>query len=122
MARLRLSTLRRWALALPGTVEAPHHQLGSFRVGGRIFASFDLQGQHLRLFVDEDQRQRALALYPGFVDKLLWGGKVVGLQLALADATPAAARSLLQQAWHDKADKAARAAFTAGRGSGVTGT
>lgn len=116
MPGLSLQRVRRWALALPGAAESPHHRLGSFRVAGRIFATFDLDGRQLRLFVDEDQRQRALALYPGFVDKLLWGGKLVGLQLALAEASPAATQALLQQAWRAKAGKAELAAFDAGQG------
>jgi hypothetical protein len=102
---MNLDAVRRLALALPEATEAPHFTSTSFRVGGKIFATAPPAGDALHLFVTDDERERALALYPGCASKLLWGGKVVGVRLALADAPPAAVRELLQLAWRRKAPK-----------------
>jgi hypothetical protein len=106
---MNLATLRRLALGLPDVREAPHHQLTSFRVRGRIFATAPRTGGHAHLFVDETTRERSLALYPAFVDRLLWGGKVVGLRVALADAPPRVVTGLVRAAWQHKAPPAPRA-------------
>jgi hypothetical protein len=50
-------------------------------------------------------RRLALALQPGCTDKLLWGGKVVGVRVMLAKAPTAFVRELLAQAWRRKAPK-----------------
>jgi hypothetical protein len=66
----------------------PHHAYSSFRVKGKIFVTVPPGGEHIHAFVDYNERDRAIALYPHFVEKLLWGGKVVGLRVRLPDATP----------------------------------
>jgi hypothetical protein len=38
----------------------------------------------------------------------MWGGKFVGVRVALADAPAAAVKQLLQQAWEHKAPKSLR--------------
>jgi hypothetical protein len=86
-------------------VEAPHHDFTSFRVGGRIFATAPPNGEALHLFVDADQRDRALALAPQAIETLHWGGKVVGLRVALALVKPTLVRELLTQAWRRRAPK-----------------
>ena len=48
----------------------------------------------------------ALAMHPAFVEKLLWGGKVVGVRIALAAASPSVVKHLVQRAWANKAPKA----------------
>lgn len=97
--------VRSLALALPHAVEQPHFDLSSFRVGGKIFATLPADQLTLRVFVDEPQRESALALYPDIVDKLLWGSKVCGLSIRLAAARPAMMKALLRQAWAAKAPK-----------------
>jgi hypothetical protein len=102
---MKLADARRIALALPESVEAPHHDFTSFRVGGRIFATAPPGGEALHVFVEADQRDRALALAPETLEPLRWGGKVVGLRVTLAHARPALVRELLSQAWARRAPR-----------------
>lgn len=95
---MKLQTARTAALALPDAVEAPHHDHASFRVRGRIFATVPPGGEVVHVFVAEPDRERALALHPGFAAALRWGGKVVGLRVTLAEADPVAVKTLLRQA------------------------
>lgn len=104
---MKLDAVRFAALALPDTTEAPHHHFGSFRVRGRIFVTVPPGQQHIHVFLDEMDRERALALHPGFTEKLLWGGKVVGVRVVLADAEPEAMTMLLRQAHAFQAAKPA---------------
>lgn len=90
---------------LPEVTSAPHHELGSFRVRGRIFATFPPNGEHIHAFVPEQHREQALAMYPAFAEKLRWGGKVVGVRIALSAASPSAVKELLLRAWESKAPK-----------------
>ena len=98
--------VRRLALALPDATEAPHFQYTSFRVRGKIFATMPPTGDVLHLFLAETAREQALALHAAFVDKLLWGGKVVGVRVALAKADARVVTALLRRAWEAKAPKA----------------
>jgi hypothetical protein len=102
---VKLAQVRRYALSLPQTTEKPHFHYTSFRVRGKIFATALPEGEHLHIFVGDDEREAALALYPAFVEKLLWGKKVAGIRVALATAQPAAVRVMLRQAWSRKAPK-----------------
>lgn len=103
---MKLAAVRTIALSLPEVTEEPHHHFGSFRVRGRIFVTVPPDGEHIHVFVPEDVREQALALYPGFTEKLLWGGKAQGVRVALATAVPGAVKSLVLQAWRSKAPKA----------------
>ncbi len=97
---------RRLALAMPEAAEAPHFAFASFRVRGRIFATMPPDGLHAHLFVDETTRESTLALAADGVEALHWGGKVVGLRVALATATRATVVHLLDAAWRKKAPRA----------------
>ena len=99
---MKYETVRRFALALADTTEVPHHHFGSFRVKGRIFVTVPPDREHLHVFVSEPDREVALALHPGFTEKLLWGGKVVGVKVALAHAEAAAVKALVRQAYEYK--------------------
>jgi hypothetical protein len=103
---VKFATLRTYALSLPEVTEEPHHQSGSFRVRGKIFVTIPPEQTHVHVFVSEEQRERALTIYPEFTEKLLWSGKVVGLRLTLANAPSAVAKQLIRQAWENKAPKA----------------
>lgn len=103
---MNLDTIRRFALSLPEAAEQPHFELTSFRVRGKIFATAPADGGHLNVFVEETTREQALALHGGFVDKLFWGRKAVGLRVTLARATPAVVEALLREAWARKAPRA----------------
>ena len=93
------------ALSLPEAVEAPHFDYASFRVGGRIFATMPPDGHHLHAFVDEEERQRALALHPACVEALHWGKRVLGLRVDLRQADAALVTRLLVRAWARKAPR-----------------
>ncbi len=103
---MKLATVRKQALALPEVTEEPHHQFGSFRVRGKIFVTMPPDHQHIHVFVSEEKREKALSLYPEFVEKLLWGGKVVGVRVSLPRAQASAVKSLVRQAWEYKAPMA----------------
>ncbi|MDE2370837.1 MAG: MmcQ/YjbR family DNA-binding protein [Burkholderiales bacterium] len=76
--------------------------MSSFRVRGRIFVTFPPAADHIRVFVDEIERDKALAMHPEFVSKLLWGGKVAGLRIDLESAQPAVVKALVTAAWEHK--------------------
>jgi hypothetical protein len=100
-----LDRVRHHALSLPETVEQPHFDYTSFRVRGKIFATAPPDGQHLHVFVGEEQRELALAVHSAFVEKLWWGGKVAGLRVDLARADGKVVNELVRQAWARKAPK-----------------
>ncbi|HRO25992.1 MAG TPA: MmcQ/YjbR family DNA-binding protein, partial [Luteimonas sp.] len=102
------------ALTLPDAVEAPHFDYASFRVGGRIFATMPPDGRHLHVFVDEEDRQRTLALHPDCVEALHWGQRVLGLRLDLHAADATLATRLLVHAWARKAPKRLLPSLSAG--------
>ena len=103
---MKLAQARRLALALPEAAEAPHFDYTSFRVRGKIFATAPPAGDALHLFLAETAREQALALHGAFVEKLLWGGKVVGVRVALGKADAKVVKALLKLAWEAKAPKA----------------
>ena len=103
---MHFATLRKFAMSLPGVTEEPHHHYGSFRVRGKIFVTVPPDKEHVHLFISEEGREQALAMYPRFTEKLLWGGKVVGLRVHLATAESPAVKRLVHQAWQHKAPKA----------------
>ena len=87
---MTLTQVRKIALALPEVEEAPHFDRTSFRVRNKIFVTAKPTEPYIQVFVGEEHREPALAMHPGCMEKLVWGGKVVGLRIALPTA-PAAA-------------------------------
>jgi hypothetical protein len=112
---MKFTAVRAFALALPDVTEEPHHQFGSFRVRGKIFVTFPPDQEHVHVFAPELRREQALSMYPAFVEKLHWGGKVVGVRIALAQAEAAVVKALIRSAWEHKAPKALQAAQQASR-------
>ena len=102
---MKLEAVRRYALSLDAVTEEPHHEMSSFRVRGRIFVTVPPAGDAIHVFVEEGDRERALASYPEWAGKLLWGGKVVGLRIVLAAAAPAAVKALVLRAHEARARK-----------------
>ena len=102
---MNIAQVRRYALAFAEVTEEPHFHYSSFRVRGKIFATVPPEGDHLHVFVAEEARELALALEPGFLEKLYWGKRIVGLRVALAKAKPKMVAKLLNQAWSRKAPK-----------------
>jgi hypothetical protein len=102
---VRFATVRTFARSLPDVSEEPHHDYGSFRVSGKIFATVPPGEEFIHVFVPDDRREEVLELYSAFAEKLLWGGKVVGVRIRLAAADAAVVKQLLKEAWEFKAPK-----------------
>lgn len=115
---MKLDAVRTAALALPDTTEEPHHNFASFRVRGKIFVTVPPDNEHIHVFVSEQDREIALATYPDFTEKLLWGGKVVGIRIALAQAKVAVVKTMVRQAYEHKSAKlGARASSKRAKGA-----
>lgn len=102
---ITLDQVRMFAMGLPAVTEEPHHAMTSFRVKGRIFATSPPDGLHLHVFVEEQEREKAMAIAPEAFDKLFWGAKVVGLRVTLAKARTRDVQALLRSAWRRKAPR-----------------
>jgi YjbR len=64
---------KRIALSFPEATEQPHHDMGSFRVRGKIFATVPNK-RHLHVSVDEHE-SRAAAAEDSEAFELLWWGE-----------------------------------------------
>ena len=106
---MKLAAVRKFAMALPEVTEEPHFHMTSFRVRGKIFVTAPPEETHIHVFVDDALRGPALAVHPGFIEPLLWGGKVRGLRIALATAKPDVVENLVRAAWEGKGGKSALA-------------
>lgn len=102
---MKLAAVRTVAMSLPEVTEEPHHNFGSFRVRGKIFITMPPDEEHIHVFVPEQERDQALAMYPSFTEKLLWGSKVVGIRVSLSHATGSVVKLLVLQAWRHKAPR-----------------
>jgi hypothetical protein len=102
---MKLSALRKFAMSLPEVTEEPHFQYSSFRVRGKIFVTVPPEQTHIHVFVGDSKRDSMLELYPAFIEKLIWAGKVRGLRIELAGAVPAVVLSLVRAAWEAKAPR-----------------
>ncbi len=104
---------KRYALALPGVSEEPHFGVPSFRVNKRIIVTVP-PGNMLNVFVSDAERDMCLMVHEGCTEKVLWGGKVVGVRVFLAKATRGAVEDLILRAWKHRAGKKELAALDAG--------
>ena len=102
---MRIAQVRGFALSLPEMTEAPHFQYASFRIRGKIIATVPPGEAFLHVFLSDEERDLALAMEPGFIEKLYWGKRVTGLRIVLAKAKPGVVKRLLVQAWMRKAPK-----------------
>jgi hypothetical protein len=108
-----LASVRRLALALPEATEAPHHEMTSFRVGGKIFATVPPPADRIHIFLAADEVAAYCAEYPGLVEELWWGKKLSGCRVNLATARVAILREMLAEAWRRRAPANLRARFDA---------
>jgi hypothetical protein len=108
---VRLATVRRLALALPESAEAPHHDMTSFRVRGKIFATVPPEADRVHVFLDPEEVPAYCAEFPGAVEELWWGKKLSGCRIVLARASTPVVRELLTESWRRRAPKSAVAAF-----------
>ena len=102
---MRLSQVRKQALALEAVTEEPHHDYSSFRVRGKIFMTIPPDGEHIHFFVPVELQDEMVALYPDFAEKLFWGSKALGVRVHLPLAVPAVVRSLVTAAYEARVVK-----------------
>lgn len=97
--------VRKLALALPEATEEPHHDLTSFRVRGKIFATMPPEGGRVHVFLPEDAVASYRAEFPDAVEELWWGKKLSGCRVMLRHAQRALVKELLTESWRRKAPK-----------------
>lgn len=54
------------------------------------------------MFVGDEARNQAIAMHPGFVEKLMWGKKALGVRVTLEHAHAAAVKRLVRPACENK--------------------
>ena len=81
-----IAMVRRLALQLPETAEAPHHDMASFRVVGKIFATLPPEGGRLHVFLPDDEVAAYRAEFPAAVEELWWGKQLRGCRILLREA------------------------------------
>jgi hypothetical protein len=94
-----IAQARGFALGLPGTVEQPHHDMSSFRVAGKIFATVTPDETRLHVFVGEPEISATVAENPAAFEPLYWGKALRGIRVLLAAAPEDRIRELLTEAW-----------------------
>ena len=102
---MKFESVRKLAMSLEAVTEEPHHNYSSFRVRGKIFVTVPPGQDFIHVFVAEDDREPALAMYPDFIEKLLWGSKVLGVRVKLASAVPVVVRTLVHKAYEARVQK-----------------
>ena len=107
---MNVATARELALALPEAVEQDHHGFPSFRVRGRIFATLP-DAATLRVMLDPDAVDEAVAAAPDQCSVLRWGAQVSGVAVHLPAADRGVVADLLADAWRRRAPATLRRAF-----------
>jgi hypothetical protein len=115
---VKVGSVRKHAMSLEAVTEEPHHQYSSFRVRGKIFVTVPPEEDVIHVFLGEDDRDPALALHSNFIEKLLWGGKAVGLRVVLESAKPSVVMALVSKAYEARVAKDAGQRITKPRISG----
>jgi len=95
---------RALALALPEAVEQEHHEMASFRVRGKIFATVP-DDDHVRVMLDQADITAAVAEHPDACAPFYWGARLACVVVVVARADRALLRELLTDAWRRKAPK-----------------
>jgi hypothetical protein len=106
-----IAAARSFALGLPGATEEPHHDMSSFRVAGKIFATVTPDESRLHVFVREPEISAAVAEDPVAFEPLQWGKAIRGLRVHLPAAPADRVRELLTEAWLGKAPRRLIAEF-----------
>jgi hypothetical protein len=92
--------VRRLALALPETYEAPHFDLTSVRVNRKIFCTISADSPRIMLKFDPEDQRNLMAADPAAIEPVpgYWGQKgSTYVQFAKLDETKLAA--LIRLAW-----------------------
>ena len=113
----RAATVRRLALSLPDATEAPHHDMTSFRVAGKIFATLPPGTGLLHVFLPRDEVAAYCAEFPEAIEELWWGKRLQGCRVVLRHADHPLVRELLTESWRRKAPKRVVAAYDEGVGA-----
>ena len=100
-----LQRARAFALSLPGASEEPHHDMASFRVHGKIFATVPPGEAYLHVFVAEAETEASVAENPAAFEALLWGNRPRGLRVNLSAVDTARLEELIEESWRRKAPK-----------------
>lgn len=116
---MKLESVRKHALSMQAVTEEPYHSGSSFRVRSKIFVAVPPDETAVHVFVADEDRDLALAMYPEFVERLLWGGKAVGVRVRLALAIPAVVKSLMSKAYEARVRRDAGPKAPRGRGRSV---
>lgn len=98
--------IRTRALALPEAIEADHHGMPSFRVGGKIFSTLHIQHPRMMVKLDPEDQRNLSEGYPGVVEPVpgAWGrGGSTFVWYEKADL--GLIESLLKMAWTRVAPK-----------------
>lgn len=97
-----IDDVRRLALQLPEAVEKAHHNISSFRVGDKIFATIP-DDQHLHVMLSSEHIDMAISVMPQAFEELWWGKRLVGVRVNLSGAKLDLLGELLRIAWQNKA-------------------
>jgi hypothetical protein len=104
---MTLDDVRNFALSLPETAEAAHHDRTSFRVRGKIFATALPDAPDVvNVLLDEPEARAAMFDGAGALAELWWGKRLAGVTVQLRDADPARVEELLTEAWLRRAPRA----------------
>jgi hypothetical protein len=101
--------VRKYALSLPGTVEAPHFDRASFRVRGKIFATIAPDGETGMLKLDLDHHEALLRSDPRSFFSFGGWSRNGATGVRFATVRKALFRELLEEAWRNLAPVSAKA-------------
>ena len=96
------SEARQLALSLPETVEQDPHGRPSFRVCGKIFATFWSEPR-INVMLDEGGIRTAVEQTPDCCEPVLWGKRLAAVGVSLYRVDHNLLRELLTDAWEGKA-------------------
>lgn len=99
---VNVDEVRRLLRGLPEVTEEPHHELASFRVRGRIFATVP-DDQHLRLMLEGSQIRALVREEPSSFHEFYWGKRLACVVVELANVRRSQLNFLLIEAWLHKA-------------------
>ncbi|OXR47027.1 hypothetical protein B7C42_00146 [Nocardia cerradoensis] len=104
--------VRRIALGLPESTEAPHFDMPSFRVRKAIFATLP-DPDHAHVMASEADIREAVAEYPDCCAEKWWGRRLSAVRVDLGAADTGLLSELLIDAWRHKAPRTLVRAFDA---------